>query len=140
MIGGVETPGGPAPSTSPRRPEPRRGSGRLRIGGATSPPFGCALTVANDEHAKLWTELTSTWGDAEELLEQVGGPPGRLATDRLGLRSGQTVIDVGCGAGRTTLELAGRVSPGGTAVGVDFAPAMIARAREGWPPTAAALR
>jgi ubiquinone/menaquinone biosynthesis C-methylase UbiE len=40
--------------------------------------------------------------------------------DRLGLRNGLRCLDVGCGGGDTTLELARRVGPGGSAVGFDI--------------------
>jgi SAM-dependent methyltransferase len=40
--------------------------------------------------------------------------------DRLGLRDGRTCLDVGCGGGDATLELARRVAPSGTVVGVDI--------------------
>ena len=40
--------------------------------------------------------------------------------DRLGLRSGLTCLDAGCGGGDATLELARRVAPDGRVVGVDI--------------------
>ena len=39
--------------------------------------------------------------------------------DRAGFRSGQTIDDVGCGTGLTTLELAERVGPQGRVVAID---------------------
>ena len=39
--------------------------------------------------------------------------------DRLGLHDGLTCLDVGCGGGDATLELARRVAPAGRVVGVD---------------------
>ena len=43
--------------------------------------------------------------------------------------AGARVLDVGCGAGLDLLRAAAAVGPTGLAVGVDFAPAMAARAR-----------
>ena len=43
---------------------------------------------------------------------------------------GQTVLDLGCGAGFDTLLAARRVGPSGRAIGVDMTPGMIARARQ----------
>ena len=40
--------------------------------------------------------------------------------DRLGLCDGLACLDVGCGGGDMTLELARRVAPHGKAVGVDI--------------------
>lgn len=48
--------------------------------------------------------------------------------DRLDLRPGQTVLDLGCGTGDHTREVAARVSPGGQAIGVDFSASMIGEA------------
>jgi ubiquinone/menaquinone biosynthesis C-methylase UbiE len=48
--------------------------------------------------------------------------------DRLGLGPGQTVLDLGCGTGDHTREVAARLSPGGQAVGVDFSARMIGEA------------
>ncbi len=49
--------------------------------------------------------------------------------DRLDLRGDETVLDAGCGSGRTTRLLADRV-PRGRVIAVDASPRMVARARE----------
>jgi ubiquinone/menaquinone biosynthesis C-methylase UbiE len=47
-----------------------------------------------------------------------------------GLRPGETVVDLGCGAGLDVLLAAARVGPAGKAIGIDMTPEMIARARQ----------
>ena len=89
-----------------------------------------AAAFANAQQAEFWSQLAPTWLEFEDQLEVVGGPPGQLAMDRLELLPGQRVIDLGCGSGRTTVELAARVSPRGAVTGVDISAEMLARARE----------
>jgi demethylmenaquinone methyltransferase / 2-methoxy-6-polyprenyl-1,4-benzoquinol methylase len=52
------------------------------------------------------------------------------AADRAGLGPGDSVLDVCCGTGDLSLELAGRVSPAGRVVGCDFSEPMLDLARE----------
>jgi demethylmenaquinone methyltransferase/2-methoxy-6-polyprenyl-1,4-benzoquinol methylase len=52
------------------------------------------------------------------------------AVDRAELRPGDSALDVCCGTGDLTLELAGRLSPGGHVVGCDFSEPMLDLARE----------
>jgi demethylmenaquinone methyltransferase/2-methoxy-6-polyprenyl-1,4-benzoquinol methylase len=52
------------------------------------------------------------------------------AADIAGLAPGDSALDVCCGTGDLTLELAGRVSPGGHVVGCDFSEPMLDLARE----------
>lgn len=54
----------------------------------------------------------------------------RRAVDRAELRPGQTALDVCCGTGDMTFELADRVQPAGSVIGCDFSEAMLDRARE----------
>jgi ubiquinone/menaquinone biosynthesis C-methylase UbiE len=49
--------------------------------------------------------------------------------DAAGVRSGEWVLDIGCGAGQTTREAARAAAPG-PALGVDVSPAALERARE----------
>jgi SAM-dependent methyltransferase len=88
------------------------------------------VTFANIEQAEFWSQLAPTWLELEDQLEEVGGLPGRLAMDRLELLPRQRVVDLGCGSGRTTLELASRVGHDGEVVGVDIAAEMLVRGRE----------
>jgi len=43
---------------------------------------------------------------------------------------GEHVLDIGCGAGATVLELAARVGPGGHVLGADISDQSVARARQ----------
>ncbi len=52
------------------------------------------------------------------------------AGDRAELKAGESALDVCCGTGDLTLELAGRVAPGGHVVGCDFSEPMLDLARE----------
>jgi trans-aconitate methyltransferase len=53
--------------------------------------------------------------------------------ERLAPRQGESVLDIGCGDGRVSAELARR-TPGGRVVGVDSSPEMIEKARASFPP------
>lgn len=67
-------------------------------------------------------------------LQLVGLPFGGEAAVRekvlglLPLKSGNKVLEVGCGTGTVTLTLAGRVGQAGEAAGIDPSPEMLARA------------
>jgi SAM-dependent methyltransferase len=88
------------------------------------------VAFANIEQAEFWSRLAPTWLELEDQLEEVGRLPGQLAMDRLELLPGQRVVDLGCGSGRTTLELASRVGHDGVVAGVDISAEMLVRGRE----------
>ena len=88
------------------------------------------MTFANAEAAEFWSEMAPTWLELEDRLDEVAGPPGQWAMDRLGLEPGQRVLDIGCGLGRTTRELARMVGPEGRVVGLDISDGMLKAARE----------
>lgn len=54
------------------------------------------------------------------LLSQVMGPATRALLERVGIPLGASCLDVGCGGGDVTVELARRVGPNGRALGVDL--------------------
>lgn len=65
------------------------------------------------------------WAEAHELIDLQLSPLGLRAVEALGLGPGDTVLDIGCGAGQTLLQLAGRVGTGGQVIGVDVAPLLL---------------
>jgi SAM-dependent methyltransferase len=85
----------------------------------------------NSAQAEYWNASAGQrWTDQQEHQDQVLRP----VSDRLiavaSPKSGDGVIDVGCGCGATTIDFAARVSPGGEVLGLDISEPMLARARE----------
>ncbi|MCX7393967.1 MAG: class I SAM-dependent methyltransferase [Planctomycetales bacterium] len=54
------------------------------------------------------------------LLAAVKWPTTKTLLERVGLRSGRHCLDVGCGAGAVTLQMAEAVKPTGRVTGLDF--------------------
>jgi SAM-dependent methyltransferase len=70
-----------------------------------------------------------TWTQFQEQLERQLGPLGREALRALAPMPGEHILDIGCGCGATTLDLAVRVGPVGSVVGVDVSVPMLEVAR-----------
>ncbi len=64
------------------------------------------------------------------LLSRVLWPTTLSLLQRAGLKPGMTCLDVGCGGGAVTLEMAQLVGAGGCAVGIDMDPIKIDMARQ----------
>jgi SAM-dependent methyltransferase len=67
----------------------------------------------------------AAWAEVRELLERQLAPLGRRALAALAPRPGENVLDIGCGGGETTLELARLLAPDGTVVGMDLSAAVL---------------
>ncbi|WOH47937.1 methyltransferase domain-containing protein [Bradyrhizobium sp. sBnM-33] len=84
--------------------------------------------IASSEllHAKAWAE-------AYALIDLQLSPLGLKAIEALSLGMGDIVVDIGCGAGQTLIQLAERVGTEGQVIGVDVAPLLlkIAKRRTG---------
>lgn len=84
----------------------------------------------NAAQAEYWNQQAGpTWAEQQAPLDRQLEPLGRKAMAALALRSGERVLDVGCGAGATTLDLAAAVAPGGEALGVDISRPLLEVAR-----------
>jgi len=82
------------------------------------------------------TAYEKAWGDHYELIDQQLSPLGLKAMEELDLHQGDAVVDVGCGAGQTVMQLAERVGREGRVVGIDIAPSLLEIARRrsaSWP-------
>ena len=72
----------------------------------------------------------TTWVEVQSRIDAQLEPLGTTAIERAAVRPSETVLDVGCGCGQATLQLAERVGATGSATGIDISRPMLARARE----------
>lgn len=87
--------------------------------------------MANEAQITHWREQSGPgWVSGQDRMDRQLGPVGDAARARLDPRPGEAVVDVGCGCGHTTLQLADDVGPQGRVVGVDVSTPMLALARE----------
>jgi len=85
----------------------------------------------NADQITYWNASAGpAWVAGQELLDAQLEGLGLAAVEALAPRRGETLIDIGCGCGATTLELARRVGASGAVIGVDISAPMLARAGE----------
>jgi SAM-dependent methyltransferase len=71
-----------------------------------------------------------SWAGRQEVQDRILEPIASLTIDRAAVVSGERVVDIGCGCGGTTIELARRVGGTGRVLGLDVSAPMLARAAE----------
>lgn len=86
----------------------------------------------NEDQIAAWNaDLGEKFVRYQHALDKMLGPFGDAAIDRLGLKPGEYVLDIGCGCGETTIDIARRVGAKGEVVGADISEIMLAKAEDG---------
>jgi SAM-dependent methyltransferase len=70
------------------------------------------------------------WADRQQTQDIVLAPVADALFDRAKVKTGERIIDVGCGAGATTIALAEKVGASGHVLGIDISAPMLARAKQ----------
>jgi SAM-dependent methyltransferase len=85
---------------------------------------------ANADQAEYWNSASGQrWITYQEALDHRLAPLTQLLMGRAGVCSGECVIDVGCGTGTTTLQLAAAVGAHGSVLAIDISEPLLAAAR-----------
>jgi SAM-dependent methyltransferase len=86
-------------------------------------------SAPNQAQAATWNDLSGrTWVDLQEVLDRLFRPLATLLVDAALAAGGARVLDVGCGAGSTTLAVARALGPASRCTGIDISAPLIAAA------------
>jgi ubiquinone/menaquinone biosynthesis C-methylase UbiE len=85
----------------------------------------------NADQIAYWNGINGQrWTDRQRDQDTMLAPVSDLLIDRAKVKTGERIVDVGCGCGATTIALAQRVGPTGHVFGIDISAPMLARARQ----------
>ncbi|PVM93847.1 class I SAM-dependent methyltransferase [Caulobacter endophyticus] len=89
------------------------------------------MTERNVNQISDWNGRTGErWVANQARLDRMLGAYGQAAVEAAAPAVGEQVLDIGCGAGAGSLEIAALVGPSGAVLGVDVSEPLVARARE----------
>jgi SAM-dependent methyltransferase len=85
--------------------------------------------MSNGPAPEDWAgEMGERWLANMDRFEGMLAPIGQALLAHCEFRPGENVVDVGCGAGRTSLDIARRVVPSGRVLGIDISSHLVAAA------------
>lgn len=85
--------------------------------------------TTNADQRQFWSEdVGDIWVQQARSLDAIFAPILARVLEQSDLRSGQKVLDIGCGAGTSTFEAAARVGVSGSACGLDISEPLLAAA------------
>jgi SAM-dependent methyltransferase len=86
---------------------------------------------SNQEQIDYWNGPgAQRWVNQQQRLDRALGAFDAIGQATVAALPGERALDVGCGCGASTLQLADAVGPGGAVLAVDVSGPMLARARE----------
>jgi SAM-dependent methyltransferase len=91
---------------------------------------GLAGAGLRGSQAQYWNgEAGLSWINLQDRIDSAFSDLTRVLLDFAAPAGGEQVVDVGCGCGRTVLDLCWRVGPRGRVLGLDISRGMVERAR-----------
>lgn len=88
------------------------------------------MAQSNADQIEYWNGPNAAkWVRNQDRMDATLGAFSDHVMQRAALAAGEQVLDIGCGCGGTTIELARRTAPGGMAMGVDISRPMLEVAR-----------
>ncbi len=85
------------------------------------------MTIDNSTQIEFWNgETGRNWVTHDALMEAMLRPLGESVMDTLAPQPGEHVLDIGCGCGHTSVNLAQRVGVEGSVTGIDISAPMLA--------------
>lgn len=89
------------------------------------------MATPNADQVEYWNQTAGpAWVRQQRALDAQLAPLGERLLEAAAVAAGASVLDVGCGCGGTSLELARRTGAGGSVLGVDVSAPMLEVARE----------
>ncbi len=89
------------------------------------------MSEVNKNQKDFWSgKGGDIWVERQNAMDTMLSPLGEAALNKLNLNEGENVLDIGCGCGHTTLNIAKRISPDGQVTGLDISEPMLKRAKE----------
>ena len=89
------------------------------------------MSEVNKNQKDFWSgKGGDIWVERQNAMDTMLSPLGEAALNKLNFNEGENVLDIGCGCGHTTLNIAKRIGPSGNVTGLDISEPMLKRAKE----------
>jgi ubiquinone/menaquinone biosynthesis C-methylase UbiE len=84
-----------------------------------------AIDIKEQQRAQ-WRDAAGAWDQYFEWYSRAFAPVMTWCADAIAAAPGMRVLDIAAGSGQPALAIAPRLQPGGTILGIDFSPEMVA--------------
>lgn len=85
----------------------------------------------NTDQIRYWNaEQGQKWKDNQHALDTIFSEITALLLSRAKIMPGETILDIGCGTGETTLEVAKRTGSSGHIIGIDVSSVLLSLAKQ----------
>ena len=89
------------------------------------------MSEVNKNQKDFWSgKGGDIWVERQNAMDTMLSPLGEAALNKLNFNEEENVLDIGCGCGDTTLNIAKRIGPLGNVTGLDISEPMLKRAKE----------
>ena len=89
------------------------------------------MSEVNKNQKDFWSgKGGDIWVERQNAMDTMLSPLGEAALNKLNFNEKENVLDIGCGCGHTTLNIAKRIGPSGKVTGLDISEPMLKRAKE----------
>ena len=89
------------------------------------------MSEVNKNQKDFWSgKGGDNWVERQNAMDTMLSPLGEAALNKLNFNEEENVLDIGCGCGHTTLNIAKRIGPSGNVTGLDISEPMLKRAKE----------